>query len=269
MSVEFRKKMWLWGQNVGGHHAAPQFRLPGVNRMDSAECCREWGIPNCCRVRLGAGPVPPFDAETEKLKDLDEIVWSAVGSVAVRDHNGNCSDLDEVLRQAERFENVTGAVLDDFFTPPEQPPRHTLESIRSIRDRLHHFPKRPLDLWLVWYEHQLSYPVEEYLELCDVITFWTWQGENLKDLKKNLDSVCRRTPGKRHMAGIYLWDYGKGKPLTLRQMEDQCELCREMLAEGSLDGMIFCSNCIADIGLETADWTRKWIAEHIAEEDVR
>jgi hypothetical protein len=34
-----------------------------------------------------------------------------------------------------------------------------------------------------------------------------------------------------------------------------------LLKKGDIEGIIFCSNCIADIGLETVEYTRKWIAE--------
>ena len=42
--------------------------------------------------------------------------------------------------------------------------------ITTMRDRLHAFPRRRLDLWMVWYTYQLGFPVAEYIALCDVIT---------------------------------------------------------------------------------------------------
>jgi hypothetical protein len=35
--------------------------------------------------------------------------------------------------------------------------------------------------------------------------------------------------------------------------------CR--LKKGDIEGIIFCSNCIADIGLDTVEYTRKWRTE--------
>ena len=76
-------RVWLWGQTPGSHHAVTGYNLPGVNRMDSREGCDYFGIRNCCRVAMGKGPFPPFDSESEQLKDLDKVVWSALGAGGV------------------------------------------------------------------------------------------------------------------------------------------------------------------------------------------
>lgn len=147
--------------------------------MDSVEGGKFFGISNCCRVAMSAGPVPPFDVESERLKDFKQVVWSAIGAGGVAQNSDNKSYIDEVLRQAEKFPNVTGAVLDDFFKSVEgfensgSIARHTLESIQTMRKKLQGFTKRKLDLWMVWYTYQLDFQVSDYLELCDVITIWT------------------------------------------------------------------------------------------------
>ncbi len=265
-----RDSFWLWGQNPGSHHrGSPEkgYKLPGTNRMDAAEGGRFFGIPNCCRVVMSAGPEPPFDAETAKLQDFKQVVWSAVGAGGVTRNSDDRSDLDEVLRQADRFPNVTGAILDDFFASVEgfgrggKLARHSIASITTMRDRLHAFPRRRLDLWMVWYTYQLGFPVAEYIALCDVITLWTWKGSDLAALDDHLRRFAELTPGKRRLAGCYLWNYGEQKPLTLDQMKHQLDRYLHWMRQGVLEGIIFCSNCIADIGLETVEHTRRWIAE--------
>ena len=263
-----RDRFWLWGQNTGAHHLVPQFNLPGVNHMGPLEGCRYFGIPNCCRVALPAGPFPPFDKESEELKELPNVVWSAVGACGVTRNDNDGSDLDEVLRQATLFPNISGAVLDDFFASPETLAaggpmiRHTLPSLKSMRDRLHAFPQRRLDLWVVWYEFQLDYPVQEYLDCCDVITFWTWEAKNLVDLEANLRRAQELTPNKRHFSGLYLWDYGTGNPLPPGAMEHQCETIRNLIKTGELEGAVVCSNCIADLGLEASDYLKEWLEKY-------
>lgn len=271
--MKLKDRFWLWGQTVGSHHKSGDgyYKLPGVNQMDSAEGCDFFGIDKCCRVTMSEGPFPPFDKEAEKIKHLKEVVWSAVGSGSVVQHSDDKSDLDEVLRMAEIYPNVTGAVLDDFFSSVEfantKVARHSVASIKNMRDRLHNFKARPLDLWMVWYTYQLDYKVQEYLDLCDVITMWTWEGADLAGLEENMHKVLNKTPGKRHLAGCYMWNYGEQKPLTLKQMEYQCGKYYEWLKKGDIDGVILCSNCIADLGLETVAWTRKWLKE-IGEETI-
>ena len=267
--MRLRDRLWIWGQDPGCHHRDPSgenvYNLPGTNRMDSREGCDFLGISRCCRVAMWTGPFPPFDEEAEKIKDLDEVVWSAIGAGGVARHNDDRSDLDEVLRMADIYSNVTGAVLDDFFSSVEfadQPlARHSVGSIRSMSERLHSFGKRKLDLWMVWYSYQLDYAVQEYLDLADVITLWVWEGSHLRDQDVHIAKVLERTPNKRRFAGCYLWNYGESKPLSVDDMRSQCETYLDWIRRGWIEGIIFCSNCICDIGLETVDWTRNWIAE--------
>lgn len=270
-TINFSDRLWLWGQNSGGHHLVHCFNLPGVNRMSVLDGCQYLGIPNCCRVVLPCGPEPPFDPHSEELTSLRQVVWSIVGACGVERNDDDGSDLDEVLRQAEKFPNISGAVLDDFFAAPETLAaggpmiRHSLESLRSIRDQLHAFASRPLDLWLVWYDYQLVYPVREYAQCCDVITHWTWNGRDLIRLEENLARVRELAPGKRYFAGVYMWDYGAGQALPVETMQAQLEVCYRLIREGLLEGLIFCSNCIADLGLEAVEFTRNWIKEHRSE----
>lgn len=273
---KLKDNFWLWGQNVESHHGRDSgngYKLPGVNKMDSAAGCKFFGIDKCCRVAMRSGPFPPFDAESEKIKHLKEVVWSAVGAGSVKQHSNDKSDLPEVLRQAEIYDNISGAVLDDFFKSVEFSQdgggvgRHSTESIISMRDKLHNFHKRRLDLWLVWYTYQLGFDVKEYVNLCDVITMWTWKGSDLPALDDNIQKAISQTPDKRHLAGCYMWNYGEQKPLTMEQMKFQLERYYDWLKAGTIEGIIFCSNCIADIGLETVDYTRNWIRE-VGEEQI-
>jgi len=128
-----------------------------------------------------------------------------------------------------------------------------------MRDRLHGFPKRRLDLWLVWYTYQLDFEVAEYTALCDVVPLWTWKGADLAALDDNIRKMVEKTPGKRRLAGCYMWDYGERKPLSMDKMAFQLDRYRAWIRKGMLEGIVFCSNCIADVGLETVEYTRNWI----------
>ena len=259
-----KDRLWLWGQNAGSHHEVISFNLPGVNRMEPREGCDFFGIEKCCRVAMGSfGPFPPFDEEAKKLKDLKEVVWSAIGDAGSKQHNNNQSDIDEVLHIAEDYPNISGAILDDFFhaSKGKALARHSVRSIRNMRDRLHNFNKRRLDLWIVWYTHQLNLNIADYLELFDVITLWTWKASDLLNLDSNLKKCVEKTNGKRHLAGCYMWNYGEGKPLTMDQMKYQLDKYHHWLINGKIEGVIFCSNNIADLGLEAVEYTRKWITE--------
>ena len=272
--MKLQDRFWLWGQDAGSHHAASankSWKLPGVNKMGPAEGAAYLGIKNVCRVVMGGAPEPPFDAETEKLRFADQVVWSAVGDASSGRYGDNHSDLDEVLRQAAKYPNVTGAVLDDFFQHPDhnggKVARHSLDSLRGMAERLHGFKARPLALWVVWYKGGLDWPVGDYLGLCDVITYWNmWAAAKFKEIDDDFAKLVAKTPGKRRLAGCYLWNYGEGKPLTIAETRAQCEKYHGWIRDGSIEGVIFCSNCCADLGLEAVAWARDWIKEVGAEE---
>lgn len=253
-----RDNLWLWGQTPNSHHAGNTYRLPGENKMNAAEGCAFFGIPNCCRVAMGAGPFPPFDEESRQIAHLRQVVWSVIGAGSVSRNEDQDGDLEEVIRQAKLFPNITGAILDDFLCerrialyPPER--------IVNLRRRLNEEVGRHMDLWVVWYDREIDAPVQRYLDICDVITYWTWYGCNLSSLEKYLDRMIAATPGKRRLAGCYMWNYGEKCPLTAEQMQHQLDVYLKYLRSGELEGMILCSNCIADIGLPTVEQTRRWI----------
>ena len=99
-----------------------------------------------------------------------------------------------------------------------------------------------------------------------MITYWTWYGENLLHLEENLEKIFAANPGKRFYCGCYLWDYGNGKPLTDELMRRQLDVYYRYIRAGKLAGIIICSNCCADVGLDTVPIMLDWLKEHGNEE---
>lgn len=269
MCAKLRDRFWLWGQDAGSHHNAAgnkSWKLPGVNQMEPAEGAAYLGIKNVCRVVMCGSPNPPFDDESEKLKSMTSVVWSAIGDSGSVRNNNSQSDLGEVIRQAAMYPNVSGAVLDDFFIAksPSNPlhARDSVENIAEMRRQLHAFPERKLDLWIVWYKHELDYEIDDYLKQFDVVTFWNMMAPaEFDELDSDIEKVVAKTPGKRRLAGFYMWNYGEGKPLSIEEARMQCELYREWIRKGYIEGIVFCSNCCADLGLEAVEWIKNWIQE--------
>ncbi len=264
--TKLRDKVWLWGQTPGSHHAAKGYNLPGENRMTPVEGCEFFGIRNCCRVAMRLGPIPPFDNESEAMKGLDQVIWSAIGAGGVHRNEEFYGDLEEVIRQAKNYPNITGAVMDDFLLNEARRNNFVPAKLRQMKEQLRHDAGRALEFWTVYYDRELQLQVQEYLEVFDVITFWTWYGENILQLRQNLDLVLSRNPGQRLLAGCYMWDYGNCKPLTPELMSQQLEIYREYMHAGKLDGFILCSNCIADVGIAEVTQTREWLAVYGDEE---
>lgn len=266
--MKLRDALWIWGQDAGSHHNLPQgniWKLPGVNRMGPVEGCAYLGIPNCCRVVMCGKPEPPFDGEAEKLDGLRSVVWSLIGDSGSTRNNDE-TDVEEIIRIAAGHPNVTGGIMDDFMNPTRMR-IFTPERLAAIRERLHTaIPGRPLDFRTVLYTHEIGANAKPYLDQVDVISLWTWNGPDLNDLDENFAKLEAMMPGKPVLAGCYFYDYGLSKPLPMDLMRLQLETYGEWLRRGRIRGIIFCSNAIADIGLETVDYAREWIAAHADDE---
>ena len=136
----------------------------------------------------------------------------------------------------------------------------SVEDLKKERTRLK-IPDRTLNLWVVLYDFQLNLPVKSHLELCDTITFWTWEAENLANLNDNFKSLEDLAPNQQKVLGCYMWDYGQKRPISVTDMEMQCELGLEWLQQGRIDGMIFLASCICDLDIEAVEWTKNWIGK--------
>lgn len=259
-----RETTWIWGHDAGAHHTgkARAWGVPGENRMGPWEgACALGGIPNCCRVVFAGKPAPPFDRASEDLKPFDKVVWSLVGDASSLRNNSGGDDLEEVLRQAERFPNVVGGIVDDFFRLEQGDARMSPEAFAEVARRLHEAP-RPLELWLVYYSNLFEVDYSAWLKSVDVITFWTWKAEQLPQAEANIRRMAELAPGKRILAGCYLYDYGTCRPMPADKMQFQLDMVCRLLKEGLLQGMVVCSNTLADCGLDAAEIFRKWLEEH-------
>ena len=267
--MKLRDTLWIWGQDPGSHHHTHDgniWNLPGENRMTPVEGCEYLGISNCFRVVMGGNPVPPFDDEATALDGLDHVVWSLIGDSG-SDRNDDETDLEEIIRIAGLHPNITGGIMDDFMNPKRMK-IFTPDRLASFRDRLHTaLGDRELSFWNVLYSHELDEKIVPYLEPLDKITLWVWNGKDLPALEEHYARLRELAgPEKSIYAGCYLWDYGGAAPMPMDWMQYQLETYLQWFHDGKIDGIIFCSNTICDIGLETAEYTRDWITAHRDEE---
>ena len=252
-----RDRFWIWGHDAGSHNN--QYGLKTDSRMTPVEGAFYLGVPNMILVRYNGHPKPPFEQYALAFRPLKRVVWSivAAGGIAESDEVGLARGL------ATRFPNFCGVMMDDFFRDSEDSGTagvHTVEELKAVQGQLT-VPGRKLDLWVVLYSHQLENPVGKHLEVCDVVSFWTWTSERLESLERNFERFEKIAPSCRKVLGCYMYDYGNGKPMPADLMEYQYELGLKWLRSGRIDGMIFLASCICDLEFETVEWTRQWIAE--------
>jgi len=266
LSDNVRSRLWVWGHPAGSHNDA--YHLPGASRMTPVEGAYYLGVPNALMVVYNSQPEPPFHRLAVAFRPLQQVVWSILGDGSSIRKNQQ-TDLEDVLELADSFPNVRGAVMDDFFHPPDASgtiSRVGIADLQQIHTRLH-ARHRPLDLWVVLYQHELDLPLAPYLAACDVVTFWTWKPEQVARLEENLARVEALAPDQRKVLGIYLWDYGGGQPMPIACLEHPCRLGLEWLHSGRIDGIIFLASCICDLELEAVEWARQWIAR-VGEEQL-
>lgn len=255
--ARIRDRLWIWAHEAGSY--GDSFNLPGRSRMAPVEAAMYLGVPNLIMVRYNGLPKPPYDPLAISFRPLQQVVWSIVGARGLAEDE----DRAEVLKLAKRFPNIGGVMMDDFFQAPEEgktAAAFTFDQLRALRQQLE-IGRRRLDLWVVIYTHQLTEAVVPYLELCDVVTLWTWQADGLANLESNFAKLEELLPGKRKVLGCYLWDFGTARAMSLDSMKQQCELGLAWLRAGRIEGMIFLASPICDLELEAVEWTRQWIAE--------
>ncbi len=257
-----RRNLWLWGHDAGSHNG--QWGLPGVSRMTPAEAAHYMNIPNVILVEYAGKPTPPYRQYAKALSSCGKVVWSVVGA-GDRMFNDSASPLEDILPLAEEFPNITGVMMDDFFTIRDDQnrpcrPRATIAELEQLRRGLRS-RNPPLDLWVVVYDYQVERVPVEYLELCDVINYWVWKADDLKDGIARLNLLKKRIPHKRFVLGHYMWDYGNNRPIDIKTMEDQCRRGLELLKNNEVEGLVFLASCICDLDIEAVEWTRTWIRE--------
>ena len=258
-----RDNLWLWGHDAGCHHTGTglQWKIPGTNKMGPVEAAEYLNIPNCCRVVFENRPVPPFDAESEKLKSFRNVVWSVMGDASSKRNNDGMDDLEDVLLQAEKYPNVIGGILDDFFRPATGDARMPLERLAEIAGRLHG-ARRPLELWLVYYDALLAIDYSKYLKLVDTVSFWSWDSKALAEAESNLAKIIDLTPEKKHYAGCYLYNYGDCREMSDQEMKFQLDLYLRLWRAKKIDGIIACASTIADTGVHAVEIFRQWNETH-------
>jgi hypothetical protein len=289
-----RDHLWIFTVFAGGdNNYLERGNVRGGSRMTPAEGAFWLNVPNLLLIRSEDQPRLPgseswrsktsFEQYATSFQPLERVVWSIVGGGG----KGGLGELDPVIQLARKFPNIAGIYLDDFIVDARKRPdgrlvgRPALQpaELKRARERLQAVG-RPMEIWVTLYTHEISPPrktaapafrgceppLAEFLELFDVLTLWTWNADELPALEANLAALEAIAPKTARIAlGLYLWDYTNSRPVSLELMKHQCELGRKWLQAGRIREMIFLANTVLDVGLPSAEFARRWIAEFGAE----
>jgi len=264
-----RDRLWMWAHIEGSYDN--QYGLPnnGISRMSPIQATELMDIPNIIFIRYGKKPSPPYDEYAAQYRNTKKLQWSFVGDAS---SGTSAEEQEHVLELARKMSNMTGLFMDDFFhgkaepisDPPGEPEAVASISVarlQEIRKKMEQM-NRKLDLSVVLYTHQLNPVIRRHLDLCDVVAFWSWTADDLARLPENFAKYRAIAPKKRTLLGIYMWDFGKSKPLPMDLMRMQCETGLRWLKDDTIEGMIFLATNICDLDIEAVKWSKQWIAEH-------
>jgi hypothetical protein len=256
-----RDRLWMWGHDAGSTNG--QFNIPPGGKILPAEAIAYMGIPNVCMIRWRSMPEPPFDEYVKQFVKTKRLAWSIV--------DGARQPYEEkkamAFELADKLPNLVSVYLDDFFIDDavpkkkEAPANLTVAGVKTLKEELD-ARKRRLDLSLVLYSNQLHPAIANHIRYVDVVSFWTWKAADLANLKRNFETYRKIIPDKRTLLGIYMWDFGGSKPITLELMKHQCKHALQWFEEGKIEGMIFHCTPLCDMKLEAVEWAKSWIAEH-------
>jgi len=191
-----RDRLWLWGHPAGSHNG--DYGLEGKSIITPVEAAYYMSIPNVIMIRYGDKPdlaiLPQYSVPFHALR---EVVWSIPGAA----DPASRSEQEAVLKLAGDTPNMTGIMMDDFFTgdadiltgkKPGPAAGLSPEDLADIQKQLKGVGdsrrrarpgERKLDLWVVLYTYQLFDGVVPHLKQCDRVALWTWKAEDLAQLE--------------------------------------------------------------------------------------
>jgi hypothetical protein len=236
-----KDKLWNWGHLEGSHN-----KCTGLNcKMTPEEFAEEYGIKNAFIVSYGGNIQPPFGEMAKRFTSLREIKWSVLGDASTPLPEAELGCTEDVCIAAKGASNITGGIVDDFFSP-KRTERFTPKVLKRMKDTLN---GDGLDFWCVLYKGDLEKCIDEHLECFDGVTFWLWESESIKEIDDIIPRVKEKVKGKRLMLGIYLWDYARSQEMPEDLFKAQTDRYFKMLMAGEIDGIVFCSSTVGDAPL--------------------
>ncbi len=260
-----RDRLWMWGhepETIIGIDNVPK----GEN-ISMADAIRFMGIPNVCVISYLDKPEPPFDKYIKQFRNTKRVAWSLISGPAKK--YSYEQQKQEAFRLLKKMQNLVSFYLDDYFVdnavPSTQggisPANMTLEQICSLRNEILELKQKP-ELSMVLYSHQLHPGIKPHIDCCDVVSLWTWWANDLAILNENFKKYREIIPDKPTLLGVYMWDFGNRKPISVKSMKLQLDFALKKLQQRQIDGMIFHCTPLCGLDLEAVHYSRQWIAEH-------
>ena len=259
--MKLREKCWLWGHPEGCYNN--MYGNDQASRMTPMEFCLYLGIHNTFMVPDGEhrGVTVNRRQYNKAFKTLYGVGWECYDATA------NPEKLEPFIAEAKDFPNINRVVLDDFQRGGKYK-NIPLENLWKIHERLHNNEVRPLDMWMVLYTMEFGLDAakdedfKNYIAPFDGIIMWTWKECDVPLIPEKYEIFKKLTPTQRRMFGCYLWNFGEQKQATGAAVKWQLDFYLEKIKAGEAEGIVFHTNTMADLDLESYDAAMEWMAEH-------
>jgi hypothetical protein len=236
-----------------GEHDASSFA-----EASPAERMRILGTPNV--VMAGSGL--PHDRElagrwSAEVAGASRLVWEIICD-GHKEHEPpfeftrRIADLVPLVKQHPGID----AVLVDDMTSVAATKGFKPDHLRAIKSLLT-ASALPLKLWGAVYTMNFSAAsTDPLVRELDVINLWHWHAKDTERMEEHVAECEKRYPGKPIVLGLYMYDYGDGKPMPLDLHERQCETALRLLHAKRVAGIVFLS---INNDQEVVKWTADWI----------
>lgn len=252
--AKLKDKLWNWGHLEGSHNE--WFGLEST--MTPEQFAEEYDIRNAFMISFGGNIQPPYHNLAKRLSPLREIKWSILGDKSTPLPDSELGFTDDVIEASLCVDNITGGIVDDFFSP-ERLSIYTPDVLEKIHSKLN---QNNLDFWCVMYAKETELELESYVDCFDGITSWIWKSEDIAHMETYFAKLKEIAKGKPIMLGVYLWDYENKTCIDSELFEKQLSYYFDLIKRKEIEGIIFCSNTIGDVGLETNQILKKYVEKY-------
>ncbi len=262
--MKLREKCWLWGHPEGWYYN-DVYGNNQRSRMTPMECCLYLGIRNTFMVPDGDHINHTVNRRqyNKSFVTLKEVGWECF------DASKNPDFVKPIIEEAANFPNIGRVVFDDFYSQYKgMPESFDMTNIEKAYKLLKENDVRPLDMWMVIYVHEFGLNQEddnlfkEWLKPFDGGIMWTWKESEVPLIPEKFEHFKNILGDKRKMFGCYLWNFGERKPATAAAVLWQLDWYLEKIKAGEAEGIVFHTNTMADLDLESYDAAVEWMQRH-------
>ncbi len=268
-----RDCLWMWGHEPESINHTPNLPKGGVVGM--VDAIRWMGIPNVCAINHGdVVEIPYSDEYIYQFKDVKNVAWSIMSGPEwapqydkVRKYSHD-KLIEAGIELLDKMPNLNEFYLDDFFAGDGideatglSNAHMSIERLKKLRATIQTLKRQP-KLTVVLYTSQINPGMIEYINCFDKVSLWTWMSEDLSDLEENFRKYREWIPDKPTLLGIYMWDFGNLKTISLEMMKQQLDFAYKKLIAGEVEGLIFHCTPLCGVDLEAVHYSKQWIAEH-------